>query len=54
MTLQEIIKWLNACSKSDCNCKGCPYEQVTDYDDGCGKLLADAAALLAKAYPDFD
>lgn len=51
MTPQEIIKWLNICA-TDCHaeeCKQCPYNK-DDYEDGCGKLLADAALLLTAAY----
>lgn len=52
MTPEEIIKWLSICA-TDCHaeeCKSCPYNKP-EYADGCGKLLADAAELLAKAYP---
>ena len=51
MTPKEIIKWLNVCA-TDCHaeeCKKCPYNN-DEYEDGCGKLLADAALLLAAAY----
>lgn len=47
---QDLIARLQACSKSGCTCRGCPYDNL-DYEEGCGKLLADAARLLALAYP---
>ena len=49
MTPQEICERLRRCSKSDC--EGCPYRYVDDYDAGCGKLLSDAALLLAVLIP---
>ena len=51
MTPEEIIYWLNVCA-TDCHaeaCKQCPYNK-SDYEAGCGKLLADAALLLTVAY----
>lgn len=48
---QDLIARLQKCSKSDCSdCHGCAYN-LPDYEKGCGKLLADAARLLALAYP---
>lgn len=50
MNPQEVIKWLVACSKDGAHdCKSCPYNK-DDYEAGCGKLLSDAALLLAAAY----
>lgn len=53
MTPQEIIEILEICSH-DCTggyCERCPYAGKTaDYEDGCGRLLADAAMLLRAAY----
>lgn len=50
MTPQEIAERLRRCAKSDC--KGCPYRYVDDYYAGCGKLLSDAALLLAVLLPE--
>lgn len=48
---QVVITWLQKCSKNSCSdCYACPYN-LPDYEEGCGKLLADAARLLALAYP---
>lgn len=49
MNPQEVIKWLQVCSKDGLNCQGCPYDK-NPYEAGCGKLLADAALLLSAAY----
>lgn len=49
MTPQEITDRLRRCAKSDC--EGCPYRYTDDYDAGCGKLLSDAALLLAVLLP---
>lgn len=51
MTPQEIIKWLTVCATDHHadECKGCPYNK-DDYENGCGKLLSDAALLLSAAY----
>lgn len=51
MTPQEIIKWLNICAADTYAeaCKSCPYNKG-DYEDGCGKLLHDAALLLSASY----
>lgn len=52
MEAREVIKWLNICSKDNAgeHCNDCPYNQGA-YEDGCGKLLADAALLLSAVYP---
>lgn len=52
MTPQEIIKVLKICSKDNTNgfCKTCPYGGDLDFEEGCGRLLADAALLLSAAY----
>lgn len=52
MEAREVIKWLNVCSKNNPAemCKECPYNDP-DYEEGCGKLLADAALLLSAAFP---
>lgn len=47
---QDLIARLKECSKTDSTCQGCPYN-LPDYEEGCGKLLADAARLLTLAYP---
>lgn len=47
---QDLIARLQKCSKDNCDCDGCPYNKQ-GYEEGCGKLLADAARLLALAYP---
>lgn len=47
---RDLIVRLRKCSKSGCTCEGCLYNNP-DYEEGCGKLLADAARLLALAYP---
>lgn len=57
MEAREVIKWLNICAKDDAgkHCKECPYNDIQghkDYEDGCGKLLADAVQLLIAAYPE--
>lgn len=57
MEAREVIKWLNICSKDNAGkyCKDCPYNDLQDhknYEDGCGKLLADAAMLLSAAFPN--
>ena len=49
MTPQEISERLRKCANSDC--EGCPYRYVDDYAAGCGKLLSDAALLLAVLLP---
>lgn len=52
MSPQEVIKWLQECSKGHgCNCKECPYNKEP-YEAGCGKLLSDAALLLNAAYKE--
>lgn len=53
MNPREVIKWLQICSKnySLAECKDCPYYEK-GYVDSCGKLLAEAAELLQRAYPD--
>ena len=53
MTPQEIIGILETCSKGNPNkfCPVCPYaSHEANYEDGCGRLLADAALLLKVAY----
>ena len=50
---QTVVEWLRKCSKNGNTCQGCPYDDP-DYEKGCGKLLADAAQLLAQAYPAKD
>ena len=47
MEAKEVIKWLQICSRNDAGklCKECPYNKPA-YEEGCGKLLADAAKLL--------
>ena len=57
MEPREVIKWLQVCSKNTTPeaCKDCPYWPAyyeKGYVESCGKLLADAAELLQKAYPD--
>lgn len=57
MDPREVIKWLQICSKSNSlnDCKQCPYNNLyykKGYGDACGRLLADAAELLQRAYPD--
>ena len=53
MTPQEIVGILETCSKGNPNkfCPACPYaSREADYENGCGRLLADAALLLRAAY----
>ena len=53
MTPQEIIEILEICSHGCTGgyCERCPYAgKNADYEDGCGRLLADAALLLRAAY----
>lgn len=46
----DIIHWLQECSKDHgCDCQHCPYNK-DDYEAGCGRLLTDAALLIAAAY----
>lgn len=48
----EIIRLLEVCGSETCyveQCAECPYNRIP-YEDGCGKLLRDAAALLRAAY----
>lgn len=46
LTEAEIIECLDRCaSGADEACDVCPYNR-DPYEDGCGKLLADSAALL--------
>ena len=59
MEPKEVIKWLQVCSKNTtrraCRESDCPYWPVyceKGYLDSCAKLLADAAELLQRAYPD--
>ena len=42
-----VRKWLTICSRDDAgeHCKDCPYN-ADPYENGCGKLLADAARLI--------
>lgn len=44
----EVQKWLKICSRDDAGerCKECPWNK-DPYENGCGKLLADAARLIA-------
>ena len=44
---EVVSKWLHICSKDDAgeHCKDCPYNK-DPYENGCGKLLADAAKLI--------
>lgn len=44
----EVQKWLKICSRDDAGerCKECPWNE-DPYENGCGKLLADAARLIA-------
>lgn len=44
-----VLKWLEICSRDDtCGlCSGCPYSGGDrSYEEGCGKLLADAARII--------
>ena len=57
MEPKEVIKWLQVCSKNTTPevCRDCPYWPAyyeKGYVESCGKLLADAAELLQKVYPD--
>ena len=48
----EVIHWLEVCGSDTCyveQCAECPYNRIP-YEDGCGKLLRDAAELLREAY----
>ena len=48
----EVIHWLEECGSDACyveQCAECPYNRIP-YEDGCGKLLRDAAELLRAAY----
>lgn len=48
---EEIIHWLRQCShEGPGHCVGCPYNR-DPYEEGCGKLLSDAALLLETSYP---
>lgn len=51
MTPSDIIKWLRICATDNHakECADCPYNCGT-YEDGCGRLLADAADLLSSVY----
>lgn len=42
-----VTKWLHICSRDDAgeHCKDCPYN-ADPYENGCGKLLADAEKLI--------
>ena len=44
---EVVSKWLHICSKDDAgeHCKDCPYNK-DPYENGCGKLLADAGKLI--------
>lgn len=44
---EVVNKWLHICSKDDAgeHCKDCPYNN-DPYENGCGKLLADAEKLI--------
>ena len=46
---EMVRKWLTICSRvgSPELCRQCPYYmEGGDYEDGCGKLLADAARII--------
>lgn len=46
---EMVRKWLTICSRvgSPEICRQCPYYmEGGDYEDGCGKLLADAARII--------
>lgn len=46
---ETVRKWLTICSRvgSPEICRQCPYYmEGGDYEDGCGKLLADAARII--------
>lgn len=46
MKVSELVEWLVKCSDADAaDCENCPYNR-DPYEDGCGKLMSDAAALL--------
>lgn len=44
---EVVRKWLTICSKDNAgeHCHKCPYN-TDPYENGCGKLLADAARLI--------
>lgn len=44
---EAVSKWLHICSRDDAgeHCKDCPYN-TDPYENGCGKLLADAEKLI--------
>ena len=44
---EAVSKWLHICSRDDAgeHCKDCPYN-ADPYENGCGKLLADAEKLI--------
>lgn len=47
----EVIHWLEVCGSNDCydeQFHSCPYYRP--YEDGCSKLLRDAAKLLRAAH----
>lgn len=47
MKAKEVMEWLNKCgSQETADCEHCPYNR-DPYEEGCGKLLTDAAVLLA-------
>lgn len=42
-----VRKWLEICGRDDAgeHCKDCPWSK-DPYENGCGKLLADASRLI--------
>ena len=51
MKATEVIEWLQKCGRCTTDgCETCPYDR-DPYEEGCGKLLTDAAALMAVFVP---
>ena len=46
MKVNELVEWLVKCSTADAaDCENFPYSRGS-YEESCGKLMSDAAALL--------